>query len=224
MNAHEGTAAPGAIGRAALVRVGEEVRRRRGDLGLDQQELAEDAGVDPKTLRSLERGERWPRAGSRTKIERALGWPNGALDLLRRGEAPDSRDADSRFEVAFPSEASARVATTKDHSHDELEPLSSAELRLLADRQWVAERIVHLEPEDRERIKSFIDDLGRERFGDSWDTRFDSRIDVAVASRLLGVGVAVARLARHEVVWSPPTAEHEAALEARDTAQRTPRR
>ncbi|MBF6350329.1 hypothetical protein IU448_15080 [Nocardia flavorosea] len=49
---------------------------------MEQALLAERAGVDPKTVRSLEKGERWPRDQSRAKIESALQWPAGALDRL----------------------------------------------------------------------------------------------------------------------------------------------
>lgn len=60
---------------------------------MDQLALADKAGVDPKTLRSLEKGYRWPREGSRARIENALNWPTGVLDLLLE-EAMASHDSD----------------------------------------------------------------------------------------------------------------------------------
>lgn len=65
--------------------VGQIVARRRARLRMDAAELAGSAGVDPKTLRSLERGERWPRDGTLRKIEQALQWEPGALDSIKSG-------------------------------------------------------------------------------------------------------------------------------------------
>ena len=68
--------------------VGKIVADRRVRLQMDATALALAAGVDVKTLRSLERGERWPRESSRIKLERALQWDPGSLDsLLNGGEA-----------------------------------------------------------------------------------------------------------------------------------------
>lgn len=52
---------------------------------MDPTTLARTAGVDTKTTRALEAGERWPRDMSRLKIERALGWASGSLDKVRAG-------------------------------------------------------------------------------------------------------------------------------------------
>lgn len=75
-------------------RAGQYVAARRGRLGLSQDDLAARAGIDPKTLRDLETGKRWPRAKTRTAIEDALDIETG--DLLRLAEggmpAPDRRD------------------------------------------------------------------------------------------------------------------------------------
>ena len=61
--------------------------QRRLELGLSAADLARTAEVDPKTLRSLERGEKWPWPVKRAAIEQALRWPAGALDALRDGDA-----------------------------------------------------------------------------------------------------------------------------------------
>lgn len=52
---------------------------------MTQTEFARRAGVDPKTLRALESGERWPHAKTRLAIEQALEWPAGTIaDLADR--------------------------------------------------------------------------------------------------------------------------------------------
>lgn len=65
--------------------MGELVTKRRTELRYDVAGLARFAEVDPKTLSSLERGERWPRISSRSRIEEALKWECGSLDELLAG-------------------------------------------------------------------------------------------------------------------------------------------
>lgn len=74
----------------ALKRAGRAVAARRMELGASQASLAKAAGVDAKTLRSLERGERWPQDANRAKIATALQWRHGALDDLLVGSAPEA--------------------------------------------------------------------------------------------------------------------------------------
>lgn len=69
--------------------VGELITQRRRELALSAAALADRADVDAKTLRSLERGERWPQEANRTKIEVALRLIPGALDELLDGAAMD---------------------------------------------------------------------------------------------------------------------------------------
>ena len=71
-----------------LTQVGNWVARRRLELRLDAAEVARTANVDPKTLASLEKGERWPRDRSRASIENALGWATGSLAAIRAGGDP----------------------------------------------------------------------------------------------------------------------------------------
>lgn len=71
-----------------LAEVGKIVTQRRNELHMDAAELARVAGVDPKTLASLEKGERWPRDKSRSRIEDALKWTAGSLSVVRRGGTP----------------------------------------------------------------------------------------------------------------------------------------
>lgn len=55
---------------------------------MTQQELAEAAGIDTKTLYSLESGARWPIARTRVAISRALGWKGDALADIAAGIPP----------------------------------------------------------------------------------------------------------------------------------------
>ncbi|WP_313318192.1 helix-turn-helix domain-containing protein [Gordonia sputi] len=64
------------------------VAARRRELGLDVAELARTAGVDVKTIRSLEAGERMPRDSTKAKIERALSWDSGGIDEVMEGREP----------------------------------------------------------------------------------------------------------------------------------------
>lgn len=68
--------------------VGETVVKRRAELGLSRAAAAKLASVDPKTLQSLERDERWPHDTNRVKIERALQWEPGSLDAIKNGGGP----------------------------------------------------------------------------------------------------------------------------------------
>ena len=57
---------------------------------MTQQELADRAGVDVKTVGSLEARGRWPIARTRAVIERALHWPSGEMErIAEREEEPD---------------------------------------------------------------------------------------------------------------------------------------
>jgi len=68
-----------------LRRVGRAVAARRGELGLTRQELADEAGVDLKTIYNLESGTRWPIARTRASVAAALGWTADALDGIAAG-------------------------------------------------------------------------------------------------------------------------------------------
>jgi plasmid maintenance system antidote protein VapI len=61
------------------LRVGRAVEQRIADLSLTFREVSRIAGIDPKTLRALITGARWPTAGVRTRVESALAWPPGEL-------------------------------------------------------------------------------------------------------------------------------------------------
>ena len=71
-------------------RAAQAVTARRGELGLDRQELAAEAGVDPKTLYNLEVRGRWPIAVTRARIEQALGWTSGEMERIASAPDPES--------------------------------------------------------------------------------------------------------------------------------------
>lgn len=53
---------------------------------MTQQELADAAGVDIKTIGNLESRGRWPIARTRARIEKALGWEPGELQRIAESE------------------------------------------------------------------------------------------------------------------------------------------
>ena len=63
-------------------RAARAVAARRGQLDMTQQQLADAAGIDIKTIGNLERRGRWPIARTRARIERALGWPPGEMQRI----------------------------------------------------------------------------------------------------------------------------------------------
>jgi transcriptional regulator with XRE-family HTH domain len=68
------------------VEVGKLAAARRRELKMDQAELVRRTKLDQKTISAFERGDRWPRDRSRTRIESALEWTPGALTRLLAGE------------------------------------------------------------------------------------------------------------------------------------------
>lgn len=64
-------------------RAGLAVSERIADRSLSIIETARAADVDPKTLRALINGTRWPTAHVLRRIETALSWPAG--EIVRRG-------------------------------------------------------------------------------------------------------------------------------------------
>lgn len=64
------------------------VKARMKELGMTQGRLQAAAKVDPKTLRALLDGERWPQEENRLKFEKALGWQVGSIQEIRAGNDP----------------------------------------------------------------------------------------------------------------------------------------
>ena len=61
---------------------GRAAEARRGELRMTQIEAAAKAGVDVKTLRSLEAGERWPIAKKLAAISAVLQFGPGYLRMI----------------------------------------------------------------------------------------------------------------------------------------------
>lgn len=71
--------------------------------GWGVKELSDAAALDAGTVGDFLSGSRWPRMGTRGKIEIALGWPGGTIAAIAAGEI-----------VGPPSEDDAYVARTED--------------------------------------------------------------------------------------------------------------
>jgi transcriptional regulator with XRE-family HTH domain len=69
-------------------RVARYVESRRAALGLTQQQLADRAAVDLKTVYNLEVAGRWPQAKNRHKLETALRWTDGDFVRIAEGGEP----------------------------------------------------------------------------------------------------------------------------------------
>jgi transcriptional regulator with XRE-family HTH domain len=67
-----------------VARAGAAVAARRTELDLSQRALASTGVMSAGTLIDFEKGRRWPRAATRTKLEAALNWPQGHIASIRR--------------------------------------------------------------------------------------------------------------------------------------------
>jgi transcriptional regulator with XRE-family HTH domain len=107
-------------------RVARYVIDRRGGLGLTQEELADRAGLDRKTIYHLESAERWPQVKTRGALEEALGWASG--DLIRIAEGGEPSNFTAADAEAATAEASAHDATvtTIERASARLEEISQA--------------------------------------------------------------------------------------------------
>lgn len=64
---------------AGMQAAGRELRRRRNDIQLTQEELAENSGASRRAIQDFEAGLRWPRESTLGNLEHALGWDRGYL-------------------------------------------------------------------------------------------------------------------------------------------------
>lgn len=78
----EQTLALGAVD-PAVARAGAAVAARREELKLTQRHLAREGIVNAGTLVDFEKGRRWPRKSTRSKLEDALQWPPGTINRIR---------------------------------------------------------------------------------------------------------------------------------------------
>lgn len=71
-------------------RLAQLVKQQRQNLGLSVRAAAKDAGVDRATWTGLEDGSRETQDRQFAGIERALNWPPGTIDQIRRDELPSA--------------------------------------------------------------------------------------------------------------------------------------
>ncbi|MEY8019073.1 FHA domain-containing protein [Mycobacterium servetii] len=67
-----------------IARAGAAVAARRQELKLTQRYLARQGIINAGGLIEFEKGRRWPRKATRTKLEDALNWPHGEIARRRR--------------------------------------------------------------------------------------------------------------------------------------------
>lgn len=67
--------------------VGALVKARRLELRITEKQLQAVTKIDPKTLKKLESGERWPQEETRMKVEVELQWMPGSIQALLEGGA-----------------------------------------------------------------------------------------------------------------------------------------
>lgn len=165
----------------------EAIQRRIGALVQGQREarrlsatgFARAAGVNFRTLKDLEAGESRPWPQTAAKIEEALRWKPGSLELLR--EQPDELDAAEadptillqRVDATVHAPAAAAVADV---------PTRGASLLREALITIVTERMSALPTEDLHRVTEMVDEIGRERYSD-WDDRWQGDYDLAWGRR-----------------------------------------
>lgn len=188
---------------AAQELVGSKIIDRRIELGMNQADLARSAGVDPRTVRELERGQRWPRDSNRAQIETALGWGQGSLERMLDGLGPLSEPHTNTTEgtplgamSAGQSETAAQLVLTMDEIFGRLHStlLSPAARKALPEAE----------------TRGLLENLDQA-----------AQLAETLAVSIAGSGEALAVLKRAErariraVTWAPPSAEHEAELAAR---------
>lgn len=71
---------------------GAAVAARRDELNVTQRSLARARIVNAGGLIAFEKGRRWPRTATRSKLEQVLHWPEGHISDLRRQGTDDSSE------------------------------------------------------------------------------------------------------------------------------------
>ena len=74
----------------SLAAIGAFVAERRKELGLTSSQVAQLAELNIRTVAAIEDGAQWPRPETRVRIEAALQWTEGSLDVARAGGTPTS--------------------------------------------------------------------------------------------------------------------------------------
>lgn len=90
-------------------RAGHAVEARIADMASTPTALAHRAGVSPKTVTALIRGQRWPTEAVQGRIERALGWRPGAL-VVRAVRGGLDGAVDGLTDVELAAELMRRLA------------------------------------------------------------------------------------------------------------------
>lgn len=79
---------------AGMKAAGRELRRRRNDIQLTQEDLAENSGASRRAIQDFESGLRWPRESTLGHLEHALGWDRGYLsEYAAKVDAAESEEA-----------------------------------------------------------------------------------------------------------------------------------
>lgn len=170
--------------------VGEIIRDMRLRHGDSQLGFAKAAGVDPKTLRALESGTGWPKDHSLAKIEQVLGWGVGSIKSIRDGGEPTllhDRHTTSDLPESPNQALNHLLKSTSPEAPSEFEKLfkslfqnyvpgrlSASQLQELADKEWVSERLSIFSPDERQSVKDFIDQIGRQNYS-NWESMFDDQ-------------------------------------------------
>lgn len=93
---------------------------------MGQIQLAERAGVDPKTIYNLEQGRTWPQKRTVAAIEEVLQWEQGHMEGLADDDAPRAQITLGGLLVAAAGEAEHPLDPTVDgFSDDELRYLDT---------------------------------------------------------------------------------------------------
>lgn len=79
------------LARDPQVALGRAIRLRREEVGIAQQDLAEELGFDQSWLSHIENGRANPAYGTVGRIARALGWPLSRLVTLAEAVETDDR-------------------------------------------------------------------------------------------------------------------------------------
>ncbi len=110
-----------------MTTVGERIRRRRADLGLTQDELAQKAGISKSFLSDVENGKRSIGAETLLDLGRAM---NLSLDFLMTGQESEDRRPDKVIPAAL-----ARFAAEKGLTVRETMTLLDVQERLVTARR-----------------------------------------------------------------------------------------
>lgn len=94
-----------AIDASRFKALGDEIRRRRGQLELDFRQAAELAGISTTTWFNAEKGKTRPHTVTLGKVEKVLQWEPGTCDAILAGEpvtpdVPKKPKSDDTFDLA----------------------------------------------------------------------------------------------------------------------------